>query len=82
MKYNVMQFVTNTKNQYNASVVATYDSVEGAMVKYHQLLASLHNASDVKTASVVIVNEYGRELSGYFEMVNHEVAEETSETTE
>jgi hypothetical protein len=81
MRYNVIQFVVNTSNQYNASVVATYDNVEGAMVRYHQLLASLHNASDVKTASAVIVNEYGRELSGYFEMVKHETSE-TSEATE
>lgn len=79
MKYNVLSFITNTSDQYLASVIATYDNIDGAKVKYHQLLASLHNTSDVKTASVVIVNQYGREVAGYFEMVNHEV-DETSES--
>lgn len=79
MKYNVLSFVTNTSNQYSASVVATYDNIDGAKVKYHQLLASLHNASDVKTASVLIVNQYGREVGGYFEMVNHETEETETE---
>lgn len=77
MKYNVLSFTTNTSNQYSASVVATYDNIDGAKVKYHQLLASLHNASDVKIASVVIVNQYGREVAGYFEMVNHKAEEAT-----
>lgn len=75
MKYNVLSFITNTSNQYVASVVATYDNIDDAKVKYHQLLASLHNASDVKTASVLIVNQYGREVAGYFEMVNHKTDE-------
>ncbi len=78
MKYNVLSFVINTQNQYSASVVATYDNLDGAKVKYHQLLASLHNTSDVKTAGVKIVNEYGNDLPGYFELVNH-AAEETTE---
>lgn len=71
MKYNVLSFITNTQNQYSASVVATYDNIDGARVKYHQLLASLHNASDVLFASVKLVNEYGNEVAGYFEMVDH-----------
>lgn len=77
MKYNVLSFVTNTSNQYSASVVTTYDNIDGAKVKYHQLLASLHNADDVLFASVKLVNEYGNEVGGYFEMVDHRPTEET-----
>jgi hypothetical protein len=32
MKYNVLSFITNTQNQYSASVVATYDNLDGATV--------------------------------------------------
>ena len=77
MKYNVLSFITNTSNQYIASVVSTYDNVDGAKVKYHQLLASLHNSSDVLFASVELVNEYGNEVAGYFEMVDHRPTEKT-----
>lgn len=83
MKYNVISFIVNKSNQYVAKVEATYDNIGGAKVKYHQLLASLHNASDVLFASVKLVNEYGNEVSGYFEMVDHTPIEpEASETTE
>lgn len=80
MKYNVLSFITNTSNQYSSSVVATYDNIDSAKVKYHQLLASLHNADDVLFASVKLVNEYGNEVVGYFEMVDHKPT--TEETTE
>jgi hypothetical protein len=74
MKYNVLNFITNTQNQYVASVVATYDNLKGAIVKYHQLLANLHNASDVARATVKIENEYGREVAGFLELIDNEVA--------
>lgn len=77
MKYNVLSFITNKSNQYSAAVVATYDNIDGAKVKYHQLLASLHNSNDVLFASAKLVNEYGNEVAGYFEMVDHRPAEQT-----
>lgn len=77
MKYNVSQFVKNTQDQYVASVVATYDNLKAAIVKYHQLLAALHNASDVAQATVKIENEYGREVAGFLELVNNETEEAT-----
>jgi hypothetical protein len=80
MKYNVLNFITNTQNQYVASVVATYDNLKGATVKYHQLLANLNNASDVAQGTVKIENEYGREVPGFIELVNNEVAAETEKT--
>ena len=81
MKYNVLSFITSTSNQYSASVDATYDNINSAKIKYHQRLAALYNASDVLFASVKLVNEYGNEVSGYFEMVDHRPTEtEESET--
>lgn len=84
MKYNVLQFIKNTSNQYVASVVATYDNLKNAIVKYHQLLANLNNASDVAQATVKIENEYGREVAGFLELINNEIATEphTAEATE
>lgn len=72
MKYNVLKFVRNTADAYSATVSATFDDLEGAKVNYHQSLASLHNAKDVKTAVVKIEDEFGRQLSGFMEIVNHE----------
>lgn len=82
MKYNVLSFITNTQNEYSASVDATYDNnIDSAKVKYHQRLAALHNTDDVLFASVKLVNEYGNEVAGYFEMVDHRPTK-TAETTE
>jgi hypothetical protein len=72
MKYNILKFVRNAEDSYSATVSATFDDLEGAKVNYHQTLAALHNAKDVKTATVKIEDEFGRQLSGFFEIVNHE----------
>lgn len=80
MKYNVIQFITNTKGQYVASVLATYEDKENAIVKYHSTLANLHNADDCLYASVKIEDEYGMEFDNYREFVDHHVEEtETAE---
>jgi hypothetical protein len=75
MKYNILKFVRNAEDSYSATVSATFDDLEGAKVNYHQTLAALHNAKDVKTATVKIEDEYGRELKNFIEMVNHDTAE-------
>lgn len=71
MKYNIIKLVRNTADQYSASVSATFDNFDSAKVNYHQTLAALHNASDVKTATVKIEDEFGHELVGYTEQVEH-----------
>lgn len=76
MKYNVLQFSTNTKDQYYADVIATFDNLDGAKVKYHQTLAALHNTDDVKVACVKIVTEYGFDVEGFSEIVDHAAKEE------
>lgn len=79
MKYNIIKLIRNTADAYSASISATFDNIESAKVNYHQSLAALLNASDVKTATVKIEDEFGHELAGYTEHVEHvtEVSEET-----
>lgn len=71
MKYNVVELIRNTANDYVAKVAATYDNLDGAAVKYHQDLATFHNAGDVLVATVKIEDEFGHEVSGFFEVVDH-----------
>ena len=71
MKYNVVEFIRNTADAYTAKVTATYDSLEKAIVKYHQDLASFHNAEDVLVATVKIEDEFGHDVEGYLEIVDH-----------
>lgn len=78
MKYNVLQF-SESASGYYADVVATYDSLDSAKVKYHQLLANLINDADTITATVKIEDEYGHEVIGFMEVVEHTVEEEITE---
>lgn len=72
MKYNVESYITNTSDQYVAKVEATYDdNLEGAAVKYHQLLSTYHNAPDVLVAVVKIVDEFGNPMDNFREEVDH-----------
>lgn len=71
MKYNIEKFTTNTAGAYSAAVTATFEDLEKAKVSYHQSLATLHNASDVLTAVVIIVDEYGNIMPGFREVVDH-----------
>lgn len=72
MKYNIIKLVRNTADAYQATVSSTFDELESAKVNYHRELMNLHNASDVKTATVKIEDEFGHELAGYMEQVEHE----------
>jgi hypothetical protein len=79
MKYNIIKLIRNTADAYSASVSATFDDLESAKINYHQTCASLHNADDVKTATVKIEDEFGHELNGYTEQIGH-VTEDAEET--
>lgn len=78
MKYNVLQFSASTSG-YAAKVVSTHETADAAKVKYHSLLAALINDADTITATVKIEDEYGHEVSGYMEVVEHLVTEEITE---
>lgn len=80
MIYNIIKLIRNTADAYSASVSATFDNLESAKVNYHQTCASLHNASDVKTATVKIEDEFGHELTAYIEQIEHGVETEEAET--
>ena len=71
MKYNVLKFVTNTAGQYAPTVAATFDELEKALVNYHTTCANLHNAADVLIAVVKVVDEYGNDMTGYREVIDH-----------
>lgn len=70
MKYNLIKLIRNTQDQYVAQV-DTYDSEEGAKVAYHNALAAFHNADDVLLATVKIEDEFGHEVPGFTEVVDH-----------
>lgn len=75
MKYNVIKLVRNTQDQYVAQPIDTKDDIDNAKVAYHQTLAAFHNADDVKVATVKIEDEYGHELKGFMEIVDHTESE-------
>lgn len=81
MKYVLLKFVTNTSGQYSATV-ANFDSLDFAKVNYHSTLAAYHNAADVLTGTVAIVDEFAHPISGFHEVVDHTPEETPEETTE
>jgi hypothetical protein len=80
MKYNIIKLIRNTADAYSATVSATFENLESAKTNYHRELMNLHNAPDVKTATVKIEDEFGHELAGYTEQVEHEVETEEADT--
>lgn len=77
-KFNVLQFSTSTSG-YAAKVVSTHETEDAAKVKYHSLLAALHSDTGTQVAAVKIVTEYGYDVPGFFEVVDHTVTEEVTE---
>lgn len=73
MKFYLLKLLTNTQGQ-DGSSIAIYPSRDGALVAYHQTLASFHNADDVLYAAVEIVNENGVVIQS--EIVDHRPAPE------
>lgn len=69
-KFYLVKLLTNDKGQ-DGSSLGVYNSLESAIVAYHQTCASYHNAQDVRFANVSIVNMYGVTVTGYSETVEH-----------
>ena len=76
--YDLIKKVTNTQEQYSCTV-ENFESADSAKVKYHQMLAAYYNASDVSYAVAVILDEYGKELQGFREIVDKRPAPEPTE---
>lgn len=73
MKFYLVKLLTNDKGQ-DASSVSVFDTYEKALIAYHQILASFHNASDVLHAVVQITNYVGNVQ--IMEIVDHTPAPE------
>ena len=72
-KYYLINELTNTEGQ-DGSSISVFDTLDSAIVSYHQTLAAYHNASDVLYANVQIHDMYGRVVggeNGYKETVDH-----------
>ena len=80
MKYNVLQFITNTEEQYSATVSATFDNLTSAKVTYFGVAQSLNNATDVLRAVIKIVDEFGNDI-GYREVIDNTPKPEPEVTT-
>ena len=81
MKYNVIQFVTNTKGAYGVKVNSTNSTLKAAKVNYFSDAKSLVNATDVLTAVVKIVDEFGNDILGYREVIDNTPEPAEEETT-
>lgn len=76
--FDLIKKVTNTQGQYSCTV-ETFDTEQSAKVRYHNMLAAYYNASDVLYAVVLILDAYGKELTGFREIVDKRPAPETTE---
>ena len=76
--FDLIKKVTNTQGQYSCTV-ANFESADSAKVNYHNVLAAYYNASDVQYAVALILDEYGKELQGFREIVDKRTAPEPTE---
>lgn len=77
-KYYLIKELTNTQGQ-DGSSIAIYPTLNNAVVAYHQILATYHNADDVLFAIVQVHDMYGRVVGGYVETVDHRPEPDTAE---
>lgn len=73
MNYYLIKIVINDKGQDGTSI-NVFNSLDSAIVAYHQTLAAYHNAQDVVHGVVEILDGSGVIVggnSGYREEVNH-----------
>ena len=82
MKYFVLKLLTNTAGEDGSKIEAVYTDKEMALYGFHNLCATLHNASDVLYAVVQLLDEYGH--SEEMDIIDHRptVVPETDESTE
>jgi len=74
----LVKMITNAQGQHSQTI-NRFDTETLAKVNYHSQLATLHNASDVLYAVVEILDEYGKELQGFREIVDKRPAPEPTE---
>lgn len=79
--FYLVSLVTNTQEQHSQEV-NPFDNADLVKTNYHTKLAAFHNASDVLYAVVVILDEYGKTLQGFREIVDKRLAPEPTPTEE
>jgi hypothetical protein len=79
MKYYLIKLLTNAAGQ-DASSVSMHETLDNALVSYHNILAAYINADDVLYAIVEIVNERGN--LEVMEIVDHRPEPEPPEPEE
>ena len=79
--YYLISLVTNTQGQYSETI-NHYEGSDLTKKNYHTKLAAFYNAADVLCAVVVILDEYGKELQGFREIVDKRPAPEPTPTEE
>ena len=67
--FYLISLVTNTQGQHSQTV-NPYESADLVKTNYHTKLAAFHNSADVLYAVVLILDEYGKELKGFREIVD------------
>lgn len=79
--FYLIGLVTNTQGECGQTV-NPFDNADLAKTNYHTKLAAFHNASDVLYAVVLILDEYGKELKGFREIVDKRPTPEPTPTEE
>ena len=76
--FYLVKLITNTQEQH-AQTINPFSTSDLAKVNYHQSLAALINDAGTLYAVVLILDEYGKELAGYREIVDKRPAPEPTE---
>ncbi len=76
--YRLVKMVTNTQGQ-NSETINPFESENLAKVNYHTSLAAYYNDAGTVYAVVLILDEYGKELTGFREIVDKRPAPEPTE---
>lgn len=76
--YRLVKLVTNTQG-VSSEFINPFDTENLAKVNYHTSLAVYYNDTETQYAVVEILDEYGKELQGFREVVDKRPAPEPTE---
>ena len=74
MNYYLIKIVINDKGQDGTSI-NVFNTLDSAIVNYHQTCATYRNSADVVHGVVEILDYYGRVVGDYREEINHPAPE-------
>lgn len=76
--YRLVKLVTNTQG-VSSEFISPFGTENLAKVNYHTSLAAYYNDAGTQYAVVEILDEYGKELQGFREVVDKRPAPEPTE---